>query len=173
MNTGLSRRTLLAALPLALLAAHRPARALDSRALAPGDAAPALELEGLAGPVSLAALKGRVVYLDFWASWCPPCRQSFPWMDQMLARHGAAGLAVVAVNLDRQRSAAEQFMRAVPSRATIAFDPAGDTPRRFGAKAMPTSFIIGRDGRVRLQHDGFREVDQGPLETALKQALGG
>lgn len=166
MNTTVSRRSLLALLPLALAAGTGPARALGA-----GDAAPALELEGPAGPVSLAALQGRVVYLDFWASWCPPCRQSFPWMDAMLARHGAAGLAVVAVNLDRQRTAAEQFLRAVPSRATIAFDPAGDTPRRFGARAMPSSFVIGRDGRVRLQHDGFRAEDTAPLEYALLQAL--
>lgn len=166
MNTPLSRRTMLSLLPLALAAGTRPARAL-----AGGDAAPPLELEGPGGPVSLAALRGRVVYLDFWASWCPPCRQSFPWMDEQLARHGAAGLVVVAVNLDRQRAAAEQFLRAVPSRATIAFDPAGDTPRRFGARAMPSSFVIGRDGRVRLQHDGFREEDRVPLEAAIAQAL--
>lgn len=166
MNTPLSRRTMLSLLPLALAAGTRPARAL-----AGGDAAPALELEGPGGPVSLAALRGRVVYLDFWASWCPPCRQSFPWMDEQLARHGAAGLVVVAVNLDRQRAAAEQFLRAVPSRATIAFDPAGDSPRRFGARAMPSSFVIGRDGRVRLQHDGFREEDRVPLEAAITQAL--
>ena len=166
MNTPLSRRTMLSLLPLALAAGTRPARAL-----AGGDAAPALELEGPGGPVSLAALRGRVVYLDFWASWCPPCRQSFPWMDEQLARHGAAGMVVVAVNLDRQRAAAEQFLRAVPSRATIAFDPAGDTPRRFGARAMPSSFVIGRDGRVRLQHDGFREEDRVPLEAAITQAL--
>jgi len=169
MAPRMTRRSWLAALPCVAGLGLLPAR---SQALAMGDAAPVLELEGVAGPVSLAALQGRVVLLDFWASWCPPCRQSFPWMDQMLARHGGAGLSVVAVNLDRQRGAAELFMRAVPSRATIAFDPAGDTPRRFGAKAMPTSFIIGRDGRVRLQHDGFREADQGPLEMALRQALG-
>ena len=166
MNTPLSRRALLALLPLALAAPTRPVRAV-----AGGDAAPAFELEGPGGPVSLAALKGRVVYLDFWASWCPPCRQSFPWMDEQILRHGAAGLVVVAVNLDRQRTAAEQFLRAVPSRATIAFDPAGDTPRRFGARAMPSSFVIGRDGRVRLQHDGFRDEDRAPLEAALGQAL--
>ena len=166
MNTPLSRRALLALLPLALAAPTRPVRAV-----AGGDAAPAFELEGPSGPVSLAALKGRVVYLDFWASWCPPCRQSFPWMDEQILRHGAAGLVVVAVNLDRQRAAAEQFLRAVPSRANIAFDPAGDTPRRFGARAMPSSFVIGRDGRVRLQHDGFRDEDRAPLEAALGQAL--
>jgi hypothetical protein len=94
-------------------------------------------------------------------------------MDAQLARHGAAGLVVLAVNLDRQRAAAEQFLRAVPSRATIAFDPAGDTPRRFGARAMPSSFVIGRDGRVRLQHDGFREEDRAPLEAAIALALRG
>lgn len=89
----------------------------------------------------------------------------------MIARHGAAGLSVVAVNLDCQRAAADQFLRAVPSRATIAFDPASDSPRRSGARAMPTSFVVGRDGRVQLQHDGCREADQGPLEQAIIRTL--
>jgi cytochrome c biogenesis protein CcmG, thiol:disulfide interchange protein DsbE len=173
MSLDPERRALCLRLPLAALPLSLSLGVFTSQAqaVAIGDAAPALALEGLAGPVNLAALRGRVVLLDFWASWCPPCRQSFPWMDQMLARHGAAGLSVVAVNLDRQRAAAEQFLRAVPSRASIAFDPAGDTPRRFGAKAMPSSFIVGRDGRIRVQHDGFREADQAPLEAALRQAL--
>lgn len=142
-----------------------------AQALEVGAAAPALELEGPSGRVDLAALRGRVVYLDFWASWCAPCRQSFPWMDRMVAQHGPAGLSVVAVNVDRQRSDADQFLRALPTRATIAFDGEGATPLRFGVRAMPTSFIIGRDGRVRLHHRGFKEADTAELEAALRQAL--
>lgn len=164
-TTHLLRRRLLALAP-ALLATGRPALALET-----GTPAPPLELPGRDGPASLAALRGRVVLLDFWASWCAPCRLSFPWMDGQLARHAGAGLSVLAVNLDRQRAAAEQFLRAVPTQATLVFDPAGESPRRFGVRAMPTTFVIGRDGRIRLQHDGFRDEDRAPLEAALREAL--
>lgn len=163
----ITRRAWAAGAALAALGAWAPA----GHALALGDAAPPLELQGTGGPVSLAALRGQVVLLDFWASWCPPCRLSLPWMDQVLARHAAAGLSVLAVNLDRQRSAADRFLHEVPTQTRLAYDPTGETPQRFGVRAMPTSFVIGRDGRIRLQHEGFREADREPLETALVAAL--
>lgn len=137
-----------------------------------GDRLPDLATFGLEGELP-APLAGRVVLLDFWASWCAPCRLSFPWMDELLARHAASGLAVLAVNLDRQRPAAEQFLRQVPTRARVVFDPAGESPRRFGVRTMPSSFVIGRDGRIRLQHEGFRDADRAPLEAALVAALRG
>ena len=116
-----------------------------------------------------------IVLLDFWASWCGPCKLSFPWMAAMQARHGASGLRVVAVNVDRQRAAADAFLRAMQPQMTapltIAFDPAGETPERYGAKAMPTSVLIGADGRVLLHHAGFRDADKPALEAAIAAAL--
>ncbi|MBL8289680.1 MAG: TlpA family protein disulfide reductase [Rubrivivax sp.] len=144
-------------------------------AVAVGQPAPAFTLAGLEGSVALEALRGKVVLLDFWASWCAPCRLSFPWMSAMQARHGAAGLRVVAVNVDRQRAAADAFLRAMQPQMgaplTIAFDPAGETPERYGAKAMPTSVLIGADGRVLLHHAGFRDDDKPVLEAAVVAAL--
>lgn len=144
-------------------------------AIEAGQRAPAFSLPGAEGAVTLEALRGRVVLLDFWASWCAPCKLSFPWMSAMQARHAAAGLRVVAVNVDRQRPPADAFLRAVqPQMAaplTIAFDSAGETPERYGAKAMPTSVLIGADGQVLLQHAGFRDVDKPALEAAIASAL--
>ncbi len=140
-----------------------------------GSPAPALSLPGLDGStVDLAAapaFKGKVVLVDFWASWCGPCRQSFPWMNLMQQRHGPRGLQIVAVNVDRERADADAFLRQFPSTFRIAFDATGDTPRRWGARAMPTSVLVGADGRVLMQHEGFRPADQAMLESAITQAV--
>jgi cytochrome c biogenesis protein CcmG, thiol:disulfide interchange protein DsbE len=165
MNFHTRRSALLHTLGLLTLA--KPAWGLE-----PGQPAPALQLPGTAGPVDLAALKGRVVYLDFWASWCVPCRLSFPWMNEMQARYGARGLQVLAVNLDTQRRAADSFLAQVPARFAVAFDSSGDTPRRYGVKAMPTSVLVGVDGAVLQQHAGFRDDDRAALEGAIVAALG-
>ena len=86
-----------------------------ARALVPGEAAPAFVLPTAAGEtLDLASLRGKVVYVDFWASWCTPCRRSFPWMSDMQARYRDAGLVVVGVNVDKRRADAERFLDDVP-----------------------------------------------------------
>lgn len=135
-----------------------------------GQPAPLLNLPGASGTVTLPA-RGKVVLVDFWASWCGPCRQSFPWMNRMQQRHGAKGLQIVAVNVDQDRAEAEAFLRKLPAGFTVAFDSSGDTPRRWGVRAMPTSVLIGADGRVIAQHAGFRPADEAELEARIVEAL--
>jgi len=145
-----------------------------SWAAQPGEPAPAFSLaaRSAADPhVDLSQFKGQVVLLDFWASWCGPCRQSFPWLGQLQARHGARGLQVIGINVDRQRSAAERFLVQVPAAFTLAFDPAGDVAQRYAVQGMPTSVLVGADGRVLLQHTGFRDEDRATLEAAVVDAL--
>ena len=136
-----------------------------------GQLAPAITLPGPYGETSLAALKDKVVLVDFWASWCVPCRQSFPWLNPMQAKYGARGLQVVGVNVDNKRADADTFFAEVPAQFLIDFDAAGDTPKRYAVKGMPTSVLVGADGRVLKQHAGFREDDKGPLEAAIVAAL--
>ncbi len=155
----------------ALAAAGIALRPLLADALPSGEAAPELALHTDTGTVSLAELRGRVVWLDFWASWCGPCRQSFPWMEAMQQRHGAKGLQVIAVNLDAKPDAARRFLAEHRTSFTVAFDPAGDSARRYAVRAMPTSVLIGADGRIRTVHAGFRDEDRAPLEAALREAL--
>jgi cytochrome c biogenesis protein CcmG/thiol:disulfide interchange protein DsbE len=119
-------------------------------------------------PVDLAAFRGQVVYLDFWASWCAPCRESFPWMNRMQAELGAAGLVVIAVNVDREHADAERFLRQHPAQFRIVFDPPGMLPEKFGVHGMPTSFVIGRDGTLQLRHEGFRRSDRDALAQQLR-----
>lgn len=145
--------------------------AVGAHALEAGAAAPELKLPGTAAPVDLAALAGKVVYVDFWASWCAPCRLSFPWMNDVLARHKAQGLQVVAVNVDAKRSDADRFLADNAAQFTVAFDPKGESPRRWEVKAMPTSVLVGRDGKVLWVHRGFRNEDRAELDKRIAAAL--
>ena len=108
-----------------------------------------------AAPLDLSALRGRVVYLDFWASWCGPCRQSFPWMDSMQKAYEAQGLTVLAINVDRDRADADRFLKIFHPEFEIRFDPEGSWAEEFKVSGMPTSVIIDRHGAVRFTHVGF------------------
>ena len=140
-------------------------------AIEAGAPAPELRLSGLKDAVDLAALKGKVVYVDFWASWCGPCKQSFPFMNELQQRYGAAGLEIVAINLDAKRDDADKFLAEVPARFTLAFDAKGESARRFEVKAMPSSVLIGRDGKVVAAHKGFKEGDRKELEERIAQLV--
>jgi cytochrome c biogenesis protein CcmG/thiol:disulfide interchange protein DsbE len=121
--------------------------------------------------LDLTAFKGQVVYLDFWASWCAPCRESFPWMNRLQRELGHDGLVVIAVNVDRVRADAERFLRAHPAQFRILYDPDGLLPEKFGVRGMPTSFLIGRDGRVQSRHEGFLLRDRDTLRQQVRAAV--
>ena len=123
------------------------------------------------GTVDLQQLKGDVVYLDFWASWCPPCRQSFPWLNAMQRRYGSDGFAVVAVNLDKSRDLARRFLHELPPAFTVAYDPAGKVADAYQVVGMPSSFIIDRSGHIRESHVGFLQEDAPQLEDRLRSIL--
>lgn len=141
-------------------------------AIEAGQAAPDFSLAGADGrTLQLAAHRGKVVYLDFWASWCAPCRRSFPWMNAMQDKHGAAGLVVLGVNVDQQRADADRFLAQVPARFAIAYDPQGTSPRLYAIRAMPSSVLIDREGRVVVVHAGFRDEERDELEAKIRAAM--
>jgi thiol-disulfide isomerase/thioredoxin len=155
---------------LCLLAAGMGPRADAAKATSPSRTpAPAFSLPTRNGTVTLDSLRGRVVFVDFWASWCVPCRASFPWMSDLKQRWGDT-LAIVAINLDKSRDDAEAFLAEHPPADIVAFDPAGHTASAWKVKAMPTSFVVGRDGTVRLVHAGFNPAETGAIETAIAEA---
>jgi cytochrome c biogenesis protein CcmG/thiol:disulfide interchange protein DsbE len=124
-----------------------------------------------ASPLDLASLTGRVVYLDFWASWCGPCRQSFPWMQTMINAYQGKGLAIVAVNLDRDRVDADKFLDQFKPTFDVRFDPKGEFAEFYKIKGMPVSLLIDRHGVTRFTHVGFRPVDAAAYETQLRELL--
>jgi cytochrome c biogenesis protein CcmG/thiol:disulfide interchange protein DsbE len=118
-------------------------------------------------PVDLSALKGQVVYLDFWASWCAPCLESFPFMNHLQQTLGPQGLTVIAVNVDRDRADAERFLRQHPAQFRVVFDSQGVLPQKFSVHGMPSSFVIDRNGVVQIRHEGFRLTDRRVLERQV------
>lgn len=121
--------------------------------------------------VSLSPHKGQVVYLDFWASWCTPCKASFPFMNSLHEELGPKGLTILAVNVDEQKAAADRFLQQVPARFLIAYDPKGVTPEQYAVKAMPTAVLIDRRGQIRHVHAGFRERDREALRAQVEALL--
>jgi thiol-disulfide isomerase/thioredoxin len=124
-----------------------------------------------ASPIDVTEYRGRVLYLDFWASWCAPCQQSFPWMQAMKDAHEKEGLTIVAINLDQRRPDADRFLAKLHPTFDVRFDPGGETSQRFQVHGMPTSLIIDRQGVVRFTHIGFRPIDRTGYEDQLRQVL--
>lgn len=156
-----------AVLGCALLLSVSAAVAADA-----GKAAPDIVLRGADGKAQqLSALRGKIVYLDFWASWCAPCRKSFPWMNELHKRFRERGLVVIAVNLDEKREDADAFLARYPAQFRIAYDAAATGAKSFGVKGMPTSFLIARDGTVIFEHKGYRESLNGDIEKEIRRAL--
>jgi thiol-disulfide isomerase/thioredoxin len=124
-----------------------------------------------APPAGLAPIEGKVIWVDFWASWCVPCRRSFPWLNTIHEKYGPQGLQIIAVNLDKDRALADGFLKEVPAKFALRFDPAGDLAKQFKVQSMPSSFLIDTDGNVLAQHFGFRTADTAEYEDGIKSAL--
>ncbi len=139
-----------------------------------GQAAPAVQLPQLssAGEVSLESLRGKVVYLDFWASWCGPCRISFPQLEQLRNELGPDGFEVLAINVDEVEADARRFLSEVPVSYLVVRDSEGITPGTYGILGMPTGYLIDRQGIVREIHQGFRKSDGAQLRAAIVELLG-
>lgn len=121
--------------------------------------------------LDLNAYEGQVVLLDFWASWCGPCRESFPWMSETEKKYHDKGFAVLGVNLDKDAASAEDFLRRFPAEFKIIFDATGAIAEQYHLMAMPSSFLIDRTGHVRYKHLGFRQDKRADYEAELQTLL--
>ena len=133
--------------------------------------APFFTLPTQTGSVSLHSLRGKVVYVDFWASWCIPCRDSFPWMKSIYEKYASKGLEIVAINLDKNREYADKFLQEFYPPFTVAFDPEGKTAEAFEVPTMPSSFLISRNGNIIYTHAGFDEKKIDVVENVIKEEV--
>lgn len=124
-----------------------------------------------AADLDLSAYRGRVVYVDFWASWCGPCKQSFPWMQRMKDTYDRQGLTVIAINLDMDRADADKFLERFRPTFEVRFDPKGNLAAFYKVQVMPSSVLIDRHGVTRFEHEGFRPVDGAAYEAQVRELL--
>lgn len=137
-----------------------------------GEQAPHCALTSLNNtPAHFHEYAGKVLYVDFWASWCSSCLQSFPFLNQLAHEFGDQGLHIVGVNLDEQIDDAHAFLAHHPSKFTITNRGGEQCAKSFNVEAMPTSYLIDRHGVIRYIHQGFREGETDELKLQITKLL--
>ena len=121
--------------------------------------------------LDLAEYRGKVVIVDFWASWCVPCRQSFPWFNAMHDEYGDDGLVILGVNTNDDAEEAQQFLDEFPAKFEIVYDPDGQLAQDFGVVAMPSSFVFSRDGELDTRHLGFLRSRRDEYEAVIQRLI--
>ncbi len=144
-----------------------------SAAISVGDTAPSFKARSIDGSsnVSLEDYRGKVVLIDFWASWCPPCLRSFPKYDDLRREIGTTDFEIVAINVDENTEDAKKFLAKHPVAFPIVKDPKGVLPGVFGVKAMPTSYLIDQNGVVKYVHAAFKEGDIEKLRVEIEKLI--
>jgi thiol-disulfide isomerase/thioredoxin len=161
-------RALRALLPLAFALAASAAFALDE-----GDRAPDFEARSVVGDaeVALHAMRGKVVLVDFWASWCTPCQAAMPQLEKISKEFPADRFVVLGVNVDKKIEDARKALAKRPVSYLSASDPSGMLPKRFGLETMPTTYLIDETGVVRLVHRGYRNGDMDEIRKHVQKLL--
>lgn len=122
-------------------------------------------------PITLADYRGKVVYLDFWATWCPPCRRSFPWMDTLHERYAEDGLVIIAISIDGRRKLVERFVEQMKPQFLVLHDVDGDVSKDYAISAMPTTYLIDRKGKIAITHLGFRDSGKEKIAREIEKLL--
>jgi peroxiredoxin len=148
------------------------APALSAASVAAGAPAAAFQLPAALGdPVSLADLKGQVVLINFWASWCGPCRQEMPVLDQLYRRYKAAGFTLLGVNVEPKSADALGFLKATPVSFPILFDTQSKVSTLYEVSGMPSTVIVDRKGNVRYVHHGYKPGDESEYQDQIRSLL--
>lgn len=157
----------MAAAVFAGLVAANSATALDA-----GARMPEIGLKDLHGKtVDRASLAGKVVIVDFWASWCGPCKEEMPVLSRLYAKHASSGLVVVGVSVDEEAANVQSFLTKMKVNFPIVHDQKHTVAERFAPPKMPSSYVIDRRGVVRYVHGGFRPEDAESLASEVRKLL--
>ena len=157
----------LAAIILIILATSIPSFALEK-----GVKIPSFAVKDQNGHVyDLSGFEGNIVYIDFWASWCGPCKKSLPWLNGISRKYKDKGLKILAINLDTNKQDADKMIASIKPEFEIAFDPDGASPEEFEVDTMPSAFLIDRKGKIVEIYKGFNETDEEAIEKNIAKLL--
>ena len=139
---------------------------------APGAPAPQFSLAARGGHnVSLAQYKGQVVMLNFWASWCGPCRQEMPLLESIYKKYNKLGFTMLGVNVEPDSQAANEWLKATPVSFPILYDTESKVSKLYDVAGMPTSVIIDRAGKVRMVHRSYRPGDENEYLDSIRSLI--
>jgi thiol-disulfide isomerase/thioredoxin len=130
-----------------------------------------LQADVTAPDLDLAQYRGHVVVVDFWASWCTPCRRSIPWLNRMHAKYRDDGLVIIGVNVDRNRQDADRFLRGLPIEFRIVYDSDGELATQYRLEGMPSSYVFDRNGELAARHLGFQNAKRSEYEALFESLL--
>jgi len=138
-----------------------------------GDEAPDFTLKTLSGEteINLAGLEGKVIYLDFWASWCGPCRKAFPEVKKLHKEYAEQGMEVLAISLDRSPAPAIKFMAEQNAGFESLYDNGGSAAKKYGVRSIPSTVIVGPDGKVAYSMIGFDPRKVGEMKEIIEGLL--
>ena len=145
-----------------------------------GDKLPEFTLENLgkSGKLKSSSLDGKVVIVDFWASWCEPCKKSFPIYNDLYAKHaknkaGKFQFVILGINVDDEKKSGEDFLKANPVKFPTVYDEGKKLINKAGISTMPTAFVIDKKGKIHEIHKGFRDGDEKEMEKLIQKLIGG
>jgi len=121
--------------------------------------------------VRLSDLRGQVVMLNFWASWCGPCRQEMPLLNKLSQRYGAAGFTLLGINVDAERKLADRVLQEIPVGFDILFDPDSSVSERYKVDVMPSTVLVDCDGNLNYLHRGYVPGDEKVYKNRVKKLL--
>jgi peroxiredoxin len=134
--------------------------------------APAFTLASRAGqPVSLAQYKGQVVMINFWASWCGPCRQEMPLLESIYKKYNKMGFTMLGVNVEPDSNAANEWLKATPVSFPILYDRDSKVSKLYDVAGMPSTVIIDRSGKLRVLHRGYKPGDENEYLDSIRSLI--
>ena len=137
-----------------------------------GGPAPSFTLAALTGQqAALSQYKGQVVMVNFWATWCGPCQQEMPLLDQMYKKYKPAGFTLIGVNVDKEAPAVKELMARKPVSFPVLLDPANQVSKAYHVNEMPSSVFIDRKGEIRYIHRGYRPGDENEYQDRIRQLI--
>jgi peroxiredoxin len=121
--------------------------------------------------VSLSDMRGKVVLINFWATWCGPCRQEMPILEALYQRYESLGFTLLGVNVEENSSDAVSFLKETPVTFPILYDPDNDVSRLFDVAAMPSTVIVDREGKMRFLHHGYQPGYENAYQDQIRELI--